>query len=562
MQMNDNTVAMRWAMRLAILLGVIVFAPQWSASAQGPQTCPAIVDQALVQIDTNCEALDRNFGCYGHNQVFATFAGELPDGTFSRPGDRIALPVLRSIQTAALDIENQQWGAALLNVQANLPNMLPGQGIVLLLLGDVALENEVAPEEVFQLGAGTPVITRAAANLRSGPGLNTNLVATIDAGLTLLTYSIDQTGNWLRVVYDDTPAWVGVGALEPNEQIEALPILMPDRRTAMQSFHLRTGIGSIGCDEAPSVLAIRSPEQFTVSLSINGADIQVGSLVTMQSLAADQMRLTVHHGMVETQNGTLAQDDETLIAIVDPDGNITDWSPPRPATPQEQAIGEQVEAILDNLDTPNTNQPPPENWTVGQLLEVVNVNGAWQRQLPDSANNVIVAVLEDRTPVVVSAGPQWDGIQWWWRVRTQDGVSDGWVEQSQLGERAAAPPSTACTPRTDWTFTYTVQPGDTLFRIAQSAGVSLTELQTANCIADAGAISVGQVLRVPQPVQAPPPGSSPGTSDDQSQQPPPAATEEVGSDGSPNDPQQPPTIVTVPSFEIILPTPTPRVIIR
>ena len=126
------------------------------------------------------------------------------------------------------------------------------------------------------------------------------------------------------------------------------------------------------------------------------------------------------------------------------------------------------------------------------------------------------------------------------------------------------PPST-CSPRTDWPYTYTVQPGDTLFRIAQNAGISLNEIQVANCITDPGAIAVGQVLRVPRPVQsAPPAGSSDNTPP---QQPPPAATEEVQDDGQSANPRQPVPQITVPSFEIIgplipIPTATPRVIIR
>jgi LysM repeat protein len=55
----------------------------------------------------------------------------------------------------------------------------------------------------------------------------------------------------------------------------------------------------------------------------------------------------------------------------------------------------------------------------------------------------------------------------------------------------------ACTPRADWTATYTIQSGDTLNKIAQRAGTTIDALQNGNCLADANVISVGQVLRVP-----------------------------------------------------------------
>ena len=73
------------------------------------------------------------------------------------------------------------------------------------------------------------------------------------------------------------------------------------------------------------------------------------------------------------------------------------------------------------------------------------------------------------------------------------------------------PVATSCAPRADWNFSYTVQSGDTLFRIAQSFAVSAAELQTANCLTDANQIQVGQVLRVPRdlPTAVPQPSATP-----------------------------------------------------
>lgn len=57
-----------------------------------------------------------------------------------------------------------------------------------------------------------------------------------------------------------------------------------------------------------------------------------------------------------------------------------------------------------------------------------------------------------------------------------------------------------CPAKTDWTATYTVVAGDTLFSIAQRTGSTVVDLAAVNCIGDAGQISVGQVLRVPQSI--------------------------------------------------------------
>lgn len=66
-----------------------------------------------------------------------------------------------------------------------------------------------------------------------------------------------------------------------------------------------------------------------------------------------------------------------------------------------------------------------------------------------------------------------------------------------------------CTPRQDWTTTYTVVSGDTLGQIAQRTGSSVTDLSAGNCLSNPNAISVGQTLRVPRAPTST--GSSGGT---------------------------------------------------
>ncbi|MBX7252385.1 MAG: LysM peptidoglycan-binding domain-containing protein [Candidatus Promineofilum sp.] len=66
---------------------------------------------------------------------------------------------------------------------------------------------------------------------------------------------------------------------------------------------------------------------------------------------------------------------------------------------------------------------------------------------------------------------------------------------------ATAPPVVVCAPRSDWPV-YTVQRGDTLFRIAQRVGSSVAELSAANCLANPNVLPAGALLfvpRLPQP---------------------------------------------------------------
>jgi hypothetical protein len=72
-----------------------------------------------------------------------------------------------------------------------------------------------------------------------------------------------------------------------------------------------------------------------------------------------------------------------------------------------------------------------------------------------------------------------------------------------------APSSISCAPVTTWPI-YTVQVGDTLGAIADATGVTVEQLVSANCLASADVIYVGQQLYVPV---LPPPLAPAATSD-------------------------------------------------
>jgi len=61
------------------------------------------------------------------------------------------------------------------------------------------------------------------------------------------------------------------------------------------------------------------------------------------------------------------------------------------------------------------------------------------------------------------------------------------------------PTAIICVPRSTWVY-YTVQPGDTLYSLGQIYGVSVSELQVANCMGSSTNIRVGQKLLVPNVV--------------------------------------------------------------
>jgi len=73
-------------------------------------------------------------------------------------------------------------------------------------------------------------------------------------------------------------------------------------------------------------------------------------------------------------------------------------------------------------------------------------------------------------------------------------------------ETNTATPAKVCVVRKDWKLTYTVQAQDALIAIAKTYGTDAATLAAGNCLHDANAIRVGEVLQVPG--NAPP--SNPG----------------------------------------------------
>ena len=145
----------RWLLVL-IALGLLGGGPDRLA-AQGDDACPALVDEALAATGEVCAGLGRNAACYGHDRVEAIPRAEDGELIFAAPADRVPLAALSSLRTAALDETTQEWGVAVLNVQANLPDTLPGQAVTLLLMGDASLADAAVEDDTSPEGTPTPM---------------------------------------------------------------------------------------------------------------------------------------------------------------------------------------------------------------------------------------------------------------------------------------------------------------------------------------------------------------------------------------------------------------------
>lgn len=266
---------------LYVLAGVTVF-----QSIAQPSTCTALVTQALQAVGQNCQGLGRNAACYGFDRVDARFASEVDETFFSQPADTTPLAELVDIQTTALDLEQSRWGIAVLNVQANVPNTLPGQAVTFLLMGDTQVQNNVTADEALTVGEPVRVVVTAGqrVNLRGGPATTFNIVGNADPGQPFDADALSSDGQWVRLAAFN--AWLSrslVAPLTAGESLDSLPVTDSDAPSPMQAFYFRTGIGAPTCEEAPDVLVLQGPTEVRVRLSINGAEVELGSTAVLRS---------------------------------------------------------------------------------------------------------------------------------------------------------------------------------------------------------------------------------------------------------------------------------------
>jgi hypothetical protein len=273
-----------------------------------------------------------------------------------------------------------------------------------------------------------------------------------------------------------------------------LPVIDPNAPpfSPMQAFYVRPQFSGVQCSDAPNGVLVQSPDNVKVQLTVNEVQIQLGSTVFIEMEAGGAMDINDIEGDVQVQAGGITVDVPSGYRTRIPlDASQHPTGTPSQAEPLDAA----ALAALPIALLPDQIAPPAPIWVIGQSLCVNNINGAWLRGAPSSQNQDVVRVLQNGTPVAVADATQFDGTQSWWPVRT--GNYTGWIEQSNL-TACNVPVPPPCSIRTDWLFAYTVQPGDTLTRIAQAAGLTDQELIIGNCLEAPYNIALGTVLRVPR----------------------------------------------------------------
>jgi len=370
-------------------------------------SCPAIIDNALNAIGDNCGDIGRNMVCYGHEQVSAEFFGDVPADYFTTPSQSVPLDNLAVLRTAPLDSVTSQWGIAVMNLQANIPNSIPGQSVKVLLMGDVEVENAVEPEQVYTPIEPIAVVVTQGANIRSGPGLNFNVVGSVQGGFEVLVDGQSDDGMWLRTSVNDRVGWIFRELVNMTANLGELPVFDETLRTPMQSIFLRTGIGDPACDEAPQdSLLVQGPRGFEIDFTVNGTNIKIASTVRIRILdEGDTMEIEVIDGRVTIPNGgangqdiIINSNSRSTVCLGDPenrgvDGSANDripdcawtspqFTPPSARQPQDctlEAVPEiTINYTINICSVPVPSETPaPVGSPTTDTLNACSSGGVW-----------------------------------------------------------------------------------------------------------------------------------------------------------------------------------------
>jgi hypothetical protein len=156
---RDKSMGGLWK-QLVVWFVPLCLAPALALAQTG--TCDEQVSRAIDAAASACQALRRNEACYGNVNLTAEAQPGVADFRFEQVGDTVKVSAIQSLTLSPLNETSGDWGVAMMKLQANLPETLPGQNVTFVLFGDIQITNAVsaenpdgfAPMQAFYLRGG------------------------------------------------------------------------------------------------------------------------------------------------------------------------------------------------------------------------------------------------------------------------------------------------------------------------------------------------------------------------------------------------------------------------
>ncbi|MEZ4671519.1 MAG: hypothetical protein R3E39_26760 [Anaerolineae bacterium] len=281
------------------LLLLTIYVPlhaQTVVTTAADSTCVRFIQTAFQQVGTNCANLEAGSLCYGHPNVSANI-DETAVKNFSKIADRLSLENFTSIHTEDYDPAENNFGIAVMNIQASLPRAFPGKGAVMMAFGETTITNAVTPEDALILPEkAIDIIVGANGadlyNVPTGFNVPSQPFGSVPKGTTLQADGISVDAQWLRIyaphkeTFDENVvAWIKTASLVQGLDLSNLPTITAESYTPMQSFFLTTKFEEPRCKNAvPSLLYIQGPKDTLVDVTVDGAHIRFGSTILLRLL--------------------------------------------------------------------------------------------------------------------------------------------------------------------------------------------------------------------------------------------------------------------------------------
>ncbi|MFN8371431.1 MAG: SH3 domain-containing protein [Anaerolineae bacterium] len=286
-------------LRLLILLLVVFLTGTLAAAQEVATECPQLVQTAVQAVGDHCAALGRNQACYGNLTLQVE---PLNDESleFDSPGDIISVTRIRNLTLSQLNETVPEWGVALMQLQANLPDTLPGQNVTVVLFGETRLEAVPTPLQLT-----VTVSAQNDINVRREPSQQAEVLTTLASGSQITASGRSAEGDWLRLALPDGAiGWAAAFLFSSDADLNTLSVVGTDSPVSyapMQAFYFSSGLGSAPCVEAPqNGMLIQTPQgASTVTLYINGVTIALGSTAFIQGRIPGVMRVQIIEGAAE-----------------------------------------------------------------------------------------------------------------------------------------------------------------------------------------------------------------------------------------------------------------------
>lgn len=262
---------------------------------QDTNTCPTSVILALSRANTACPDLNRNQLCYGNGTINIDADTEITG--FSQQGD---VTSIESINTIMLDGASEQYSIVSMTLQANLLNVQEGRRVTAVMFGEVQITNyvDVLPQ--------VTLVATGLLNVRDQPESNATILLELPLRSNLTAIGRAEEGGWFRVLVPNTDelGWVNQSLVNAEGDTNQLQIVDETVRLLrpFQIMSIETVVDDAPCPGTPeSGVLFQTPntDKVPVSMTINGATIELLGTILLRAQANGLMQIFVLNGQVE-----------------------------------------------------------------------------------------------------------------------------------------------------------------------------------------------------------------------------------------------------------------------